>query len=406
MPLTQKGYRYLGLTIARNIRAFICKPRWKVIAVDADYTLWTGECAHGLVKINKGNFALQEFLLHCKEQGVLLVILSKNSKRDVEKVFETQSKQMTLKKEDFVKIVANWREKSDNIRWIAKQLNLGIDNFVFIDDSPIECEKMLLSVPEVLTVPVPKEEHLVGPLLQNLWTFDMGKTTSEASERTELYRIECIRQKEMQSRENSDRSFRKANIYELLTGWKMHLIICKTSVGDLKQNKTLCTRAEELLLRTNQFKMNDVKISLNEVPVKSNCWLVALKDCYGAYGIISVCLLSIIDMVVYQWVVSCRVLGREVEKRIIYEIWMEASKTSRTQHLRLFVSKTVRNTPMTKFLVSLGATITESQMRFTSIHDICLEGANADIHTVENTNDLDFFEDNVCSKSKKEKVPN
>lgn len=198
MPLTRAGYWHLGVTMARAVRACAWGSTYKVIAVDADYTLWDGECAEGSVRFNEGNYELHEFLLKKKAEGMLLVILSKNSQADVESVFELQKNDMKLKKNDFTVIVANWEPKSKTIRHVSNLLNLGIDSFVFVDDNPVECEKMVRCCPEVLTLQFPSLVELVAPLVQNLWALDRVQVSSEASKRTEMYRSELARQVELQ----------------------------------------------------------------------------------------------------------------------------------------------------------------------------------------------------------------
>ena len=198
MPLTRSGYCDLGFIIARAVRACLLGSKYKVIAVDADYTLWDGECAQGPVHFKEENYELHQFLLKKKADGMLLVILSKNSLADVHAVFERQEKDFGLKKENFTLIVANWESKPKNIRQVSNILNLGIDSFVFIDDNPVECEEMIHHCPEVLTLHLPPSAKLIRPLLQNLWLLDRVEVSVESSKRTEIYQSELERQLDLQ----------------------------------------------------------------------------------------------------------------------------------------------------------------------------------------------------------------
>lgn len=122
-------------------------------------------------------------------------------------------------------------------------------------------------------------------------------------------------------------------LIQLLSSWNMKLTICKTFVYLLKQNHKLYARAAELLTRTNQFKLNNVFTKINEIRDEHCCWLVSLEDHHGYYGIISVVLLSTENdnhITVQQWVVSCRALGRQVERRIFCEIHDEARRTNQS----------------------------------------------------------------------------
>ena len=401
MPFTQDGYTYLGLTIARTIRSTICHSKYKVIAVDADYTLWNGECAEESVTFHQANIYLHKFLLKMKTQGMLLVILSKNNRQDVENVFEIQQEDMVLKKDDFIAIIANWKHKHENIRYVSQLLNLGLDTFVFIDDNPLECEEMIHSLPEVLTLQFSStEELLVPPLLDNLWMLDTFSVTSESAARTEMYRNEFIRHEEMKSLVNIDATSRSEQLTNILSHWNMKMTICKTPLTSLKQNKKIYGRATELLHRTNQFKLNNVHTKLNEVKDEEICWIVLLEDRHGSYGIVSVALLSQNTDCCSQWVLSCRALGRKVEHRILYELCKEGKNSA---SLQLIVNETGHNAPAIAFLQSLSV---QSDISGINLIHIPLEVAHLpnvaeNLHEVESV-DLKCLEEKlqVCTDSR------
>jgi FkbH-like protein/non-ribosomal peptide synthase protein (TIGR01720 family) len=392
MPFTQEGYSHIGLVIARSIRARIDGNKYKVIAFDADYTLWDGECAHGLVNLNTGNIFLQKFLLRKKGEGMLLVILSKNSYQDVVKVFETQKDQMILSRDDIVEITANWNPKTDNIRHVANQLNLALGSFVFIDDNALECEEMVTSCPEVLSLQLPSKPELVGTFLDNLWILDNMDVTRESSERTEMYRNDSSRQKEMENVKIMDAAQRQIKLTELLAKWKMKMTMLKTNVSSLKQSNTLFKRAAELLHRTNQFKLNDVFTRFSDFKEEDLCWLISLEDCHGSYGVVSVCIIEESSSNVKQWVLSCRALGRMVERRILFEILRDVSKK---QGLQLSVSQTERNVPIVIFLESLGCSINKTGLTCVTLLDINLSNTAETLHKIEAIADTSSFEEKI-----------
>ena len=393
MPFTQIGYAHFGLFIARIIRATIFNTTYKVIAVDADYTLWNGECAEGIVTFNHGNVILHKFLLKMKKQGMSLVILSKNNIQDVEAVFEIQKNKMTLNRDDFVFICANWEQKATNIMHVSQLLNLGLDTFVFIDDSSLECETMIESHPEVFTLQFPSEQQLVSPLLDSLWLLDKMCVTSETANKTEMYQDEFAQQKEVKNIENVDYSANTFKLLELPLQWKMKLTLCKTTVASLKHNEKLFKRATELLHRTTQFKLNNVNIKLNDARDEDYCWLISLEDRHGSYGIISVVLLSKCanDLFVNEWVLSCRALGRQVEQRILYEITNEAKSNC----LQLAVNQTGRNIPCLEFLKSLNIECSGLSLMYITVDSFNLPKSVEKIHQIQYLADLDEFSENV-----------
>ena len=383
MPFTYDGYMHVGLSIARGIRGTLFQSKYKVIIVDADYTLWEGECAEGTVHFDAANIALHKFLLKLKNQGILLVIISKNSIEDVVKIFQTQEKEMVLKQGDFVHIIADWEQKSHNVSIIAKALNLGLDTFIFIDDNPLECEQMIKIHPQVLTWQFSSNVMITSPFLANLWFLDNFSITAESADRTKMYINESIRQAEMKKIINDTN-----DVIGILSAWDMKVLICKTDVLSLQKNSKLHARAAELLHRTNQFKLNDVNITLEE---NDKCWLISLDDCYGSYGVISVITFSG-NTICKQWSISCRALGREVEHRIFYEVLTEYSG------IQFAVNVTGRNIPTLKFLKSLGIQRENLSERLAFIStEHTTPNYNEDLHNVEVVTDIYMYQDRLVN---------
>ena len=135
--------------IINKILVRIEKPAKKVLALDFDNTLWGGVIGEdGIHKISlggdgEGNIYLnfQKSIKRLKNEGVILVGVTKNDLSIVNQVFK-QNKNMFLKKNDFSLIYANWDRKSENIKKISENLDLGLSSFVFFDDNPMEREEV------------------------------------------------------------------------------------------------------------------------------------------------------------------------------------------------------------------------------------------------------------------------
>ena len=131
-------------------------PSKKVLLLDCDNTLWGGVIAEdGINNIKVSNegvgFAYYEFqkaIKKIKDLGVILVLVSKNNLSDVLHVLKNKSS-MIIKTEDIVSFKINWQEKTKNIRELSKELNLGLNSFVFWDDNPIEREKIKVNLKDV-----------------------------------------------------------------------------------------------------------------------------------------------------------------------------------------------------------------------------------------------------------------
>ena len=139
MPYSIKGLATIQELILRYVTVTRGRKK-KCIAVDLDNTLWGGVIGEDGVEgvqlsDNKEGARYkdtQRLLKKMKEQGVMLAILSKNNQEDVEPVFLHPD--MLLQHEDFVAEAINWEEKSRNIIKLAKDLNIGLDSFVFLED--------------------------------------------------------------------------------------------------------------------------------------------------------------------------------------------------------------------------------------------------------------------------------
>jgi FkbH-like protein len=140
-----------------------------------DNTLWGGIVGEdGIAGIQLDHSAgadpylrLQAFLKRLLEKGVLLTVVTKNNEADVREVFEKRQ-EMLLQWDDFVLIDANWQPKSDNISDQARELNLGLQNFCFLDDSPFERAEVAAALPEVIVPNLPEAaDDVVGYLARS-----------------------------------------------------------------------------------------------------------------------------------------------------------------------------------------------------------------------------------------------
>ena len=130
----------------------------KVLAVDLDNTLWGGVIGEDLLGGNshrsctpegEGYRELQQYLKELQQRGVLLAVCSKNNLADAELPF-LRHEDMLLKRDDFAAFVANWDDKPANLERIAKDLSLGLDSFVFLDDNPLERALVRSRLPQVI----------------------------------------------------------------------------------------------------------------------------------------------------------------------------------------------------------------------------------------------------------------
>ncbi|MGB7605871.1 MAG: amino acid adenylation domain-containing protein [Lutisporaceae bacterium] len=312
MPFSDAYYAAIGTMVARKTCATRHNP-FKVIAVDCDNALWHGICGEDGalgVKIEKPYEALQKLLIRKHEEGMLVVLCSKNNEADVLEVFDKHP-DMLLKKEQLAGWQINWRTKSENVKQLAEEMNLGIDSFIFIDDSPTECLDMMKNNPQVLTLQLPEEPQQIEQYLKHVWAFDKEKVTEEDKIRTKLYQVEKQR-KEIQSSSFTLDEFLK----------ELKLEVCINNM-----EKEQISRVSQLTQRTNQFNLSTVRRTEEEVEALFNnpntkCWTIEVEDKFGEYGLTGVVVIENRrgGLFMDTFLLSCRVLGRGIEAAIMAEL--------------------------------------------------------------------------------------
>ena len=141
----------------------------KCLVLDLDNTLWGGvvgdDGVDGIV-IGEGSesgeafLAVQKYAKRLSERGVILAVCSKNDERNALRPFEQRS-EMILKASDVACFAANWDDKASNLRLIARQLNIGLDSLVLLDDNPVERKLIRRELPMVGVPELPEDPQVL-----------------------------------------------------------------------------------------------------------------------------------------------------------------------------------------------------------------------------------------------------
>jgi FkbH-like protein len=337
VPFTPLFFTALGTTIARKLQLLRSAP-YKVIVLDCDQTLWKGVCAEDGafgIEIDSARREFQEFLVAQHDAGMLLCLCSKNQEEDVVEVFEKRT-DMPLKRAHLASYRVNWRPKSENIIALAEELQLGLDSFIFIDNDPLECAEMQSRCPEVLTLELPPEDAAITRFMRNVWAFDHLSVTAEDKQRTTLY------QQNMERERFRRESF---NLEEFLSGLELKVEI--TEAGPQHW-----ARVAQLTQRTNQFNTSTIRRTEAEIEQLCNggpatCLVVNVEDRFGNYGLVGVMIFTEDgDEAIYveTLLLSCRVLGRGVERRMLIELGRAARERGR-QRVDVYFVQSKKNEP-------------------------------------------------------------
>jgi len=285
----------------------------KCVVVDCDNTLWGGIIGEdGLEGIALGEdfpgSAFRDFqhqLLTLRSKGVMLAICSKNNENDVWDVFDRHDG-MVLKREHFVAHRINWNDKAANIASLAKELNIGLDSLVFVDDSPLEIEFVRNSLPMVTCIQVPGDVARFPSTVNAFRLFDREQVSDEDRVRSEMMLQE---------------SGRKALATSLTAAEFTKALELAVDFFEVKAEHV--TRVTQLINKTNQFNLTTRRRTAGEVSklcetpgAKVFAWRVA--DRFGDYGLVGVAILlqdgDAFD--IDTLLMSCRVLGRGVEAAV------------------------------------------------------------------------------------------
>ncbi|MFL6677106.1 MAG: thioesterase domain-containing protein, partial [Burkholderiaceae bacterium] len=229
-----------------------------------------------------------------------------------------------------------WELKSANLRALARELNLGLDAFVFLDDNPVECGLMQEMLPEVVTLQLASPEHAPS-LLANLWAFDKVSVTQEDQRRTQMYR---------QNVERDQLEASAADIGAFLASLDLKIDISAPADGDWP-------RLSQLTQRTNQFNFTTRRRGEPEMRAlggSSTVQSVRVSDRFGDYGLVGLVIASDApDAVeVDTLLLSCRVLGRGVEHAMLASLGRLAQSRGKPL-VRLHLVRTPKNEPALAF---------------------------------------------------------
>lgn len=325
--------------------------RKKVIVLDLDNTLWGGilgeDDVENIILSNDGPgkafYDFQRELLKLYKQGILLAICSKNTEETALDAIKNHP-YMVLRPNHFAAIKINWENKAQNIKSIAAELNLGIDSFVLIDDSPFERGLIKDQLPEVETPELPDDPMYFVEFLKGLDFFNFRSLTEDDLNRNKNYEVEKLRKKHG----------------EIFTDTTSYLKSLQMQVDIRRMDDFSFPRVVQLIQKTNQFNLTSRRYSESEIKEfagDSHYQILQMnvKDRFGDYGIVAVSILTFYDSKLYidSFLMSCRVLGRELETVLLSYI-TKLAEGKNIQYIEGEIIPTAKNEPCRKLYAKNG----------------------------------------------------
>lgn len=325
----------------------------KCLVLDCDNTLWGGIIGEdGLQGIMlsrhtyPGNifYDFQKSILSLHKRGVLITLCSKNNEQDVWEVLEGHP-DCLIKRDHLSAWRINWCDKATNISSMATELNLGVDSFVFVDDNSVECGLIRGMLPDVTVLQVPDKLYTYPPILNRDGLFDTLTFSAEDSQRSKMYRDEAKRKQEQIKFHTLDQ----------------YLASLSLSVAIHPVTKWEVPRVAQLTQKTNQFNLTTRRYSEAKISALScdNNWTVmslVVRDKFGESGLTGVLIarrdgaVGIIDSLL----MSCRILGRNIEKAFVLEALTIMERTWGPRVWRAEFISTPKNHQVAEFWTSMG----------------------------------------------------
>lgn len=350
MPLSENLAQELARLLAVHFRAFCGKTR-KCLVLDLDNVMWggiVGEDGVNGVAIGDdppGNVYrdIQLAARRLYERGVILAIASKNNPADALAVFD-ERKEMILRRENFAAIEIGWGDKASAIRRIAKNLDIGLDALVFLDDSPQERLLVQTEVPEVEVLPFPEDiSTLPNQLLRCGW-FDGFHITEEDRRRGEMY---------AERRQRNEAKADASDLTAFLESLSLVVEIARAGQADIP-------RVAQLTQRTNQFNVTTRRYTEAEIGamIEDPAWFVltlSVRDRFGDEGVVGVSLTQVTggQARIDTFLMSCRVLGRGIEQAFLAETLRFAFQAGAANIVSEYVP-TKKNDQIKNFYASHG----------------------------------------------------
>ena len=343
LPYTDEYSDALAGWLARLAASTWRRPR-KVVVLDCDNTLWAGVCgedgARG-VEIGPAHVRLQEFMRDQRATGKLLCVCSSNNEADVWAVF-AEHPDMVLTREDVTAHRIGWRPKTEYLRELSEQLGLALNSFVLVDDDPVVCASVRAGLPEVAVVELAGD----GPWRQLAHepAFDQLTVTDEDRLRADWYAAEPDRDA----------------LRESTSDYEEFLDRCEIEVTLAELADATLARAAQLTVRTTQFTLTGATYTvprLRQWLAGGHGWTVRVRDVFGDYGTVGLVLAEVDRdvLTVPVFLLSCRVLNRRVETRVLRFLAAEANAAG-CATVRLAHRPTERNAPARRFLADIAGT--------------------------------------------------
>jgi FkbH-like protein len=284
----------------------------KVVIFDLDNTMWRGQLAEHYGEGMKWPYVdgwpmgVWEAVSHLRRRGIVVSLASKNDEQLVIEKWHDAVEPPFVKFEDFLLPKINWTNKAANIQSTLSSLSLTVRNAVLVDDSPAERESVKALLPGIRVIG--SDPFKIRRIL--LWSPE----TQIANRTDETNRRESMLKRQV------DRDAEKSTMSRQEFLDSLGSVVKMSEIRNLES--PLFSRALELVNKTNQFNTTGDRWSVDDcrrhLDRSGRIFAFSVSDRFTDYGIVGVIFLQ--DQQIIQFVMSCRVLGMDIELAVLSRV--------------------------------------------------------------------------------------
>lgn len=335
--------------------------RKKCFVLDLDNTLWGGILGEDGVRGIKlggaypGNafFDFQKNLLQASNNGVILTVCSKNNEEDVFEAWEKHP-DMILRKGKFSAWKINWRDKAANIFELSKDLNIGLDSMVLIDDNPAERELVKAQLPDIAVPDFPKQPYLLREFYTTIYEdyFQIYTLTKEDKVKTSQYKADF-------ERKSYQTNFR--NLDDYIRGLNIKLEIRQATEIDLPRVAQMTQKTNQFNLTTKRYTEDQIVSFINDGDL---IYCLSVKDKFGDSGMTGLAIIKVNEenktAEMDSYLLSCRILGRQIENTFLAVVLRKVQQKGISKIFAKYV-ETLKNKQTEDFYSNNGFVLTWQQ---------------------------------------------
>jgi FkbH-like protein len=312
-PIRPMPFYKLMLDQIRHLNRVVLQvDQVKIVIFDLDNTLWRGQIAEHYESgrqypdLHNWPVGMWEAVHHLRRRGIVVSLCSRNDENLVRERWSRAVRLPWLALDDFVVPKINWNRKSENVQAILAELNLTAKSAVFVDDNPVDRSEVLDNVPGIRVLG--GNPFLTRRIL--LWSAETQRSaiTNESINREASYRGVVARNAESASMDRES----------FLQNLRIRIEI--DHINDI--NSPLLPRVLELANKTTQFNTTGLKWTVPGLTAFIDdggaVFGFSVKDKFSDYGLVGGVFVS--GGAVRQYVMSCRVLGMDVEVNALNQI--------------------------------------------------------------------------------------